>query len=65
MHEFKRYVLTINNHTQIYSACKKCGTIEVVNSSIEEQTCSGRMHKNSNVLLLNMKLLEVSNEQSN
>ncbi len=64
MHEFKIFELKHNNGAiEHYSACKNCGTIEVINAEKEEKVCSGKMHSNSPVKQLNMNRIYSKNSR--
>ena len=56
-HEFIlfEFETPITKERATISACKHCGTIEVVNPDKTWRVCSGKMHKNSNVKQLNAK----------
>lgn len=59
MHDYKDYKMTYNNgNTDIYRCCCKCGSVEVKNPDRTHLVCSGKMHENSTVRQLNMKLVE-------
>lgn len=59
MHDYKDYKMTYNNgKTDVYRCCCKCGTVEVKNPDRVNLVCSGKMHENSTVRQLNMKLVE-------
>lgn len=47
-----------NGKESLYSACCKCGDIEVRNPDRTHLVCSGKMHKNSPVKACNMQLVE-------
>jgi hypothetical protein len=53
-HQFKDYEMNhTNGKKEIFSACCKCGELEVSKGYMN--VCSEKMHKNSSVILLNMK----------
>ena len=56
-HEFitHQYKMPITYELTLISVCCKCGNIEVKNADRVEQICSGKMHKNSSVKMMNMK----------
>ena len=59
MHDFKTYEMTYpDGKKALFSACCLCGTVEVRNGDKLHDLCSGKMHKNSTVKVLNMKLIE-------
>lgn len=58
-HNFKSYELTHSDgKKEIFSACCRCGTIEVKGGNIGDGTCCGKMLKTSNVKMLGMKLMD-------
>ncbi len=59
MHDYKTYKLKhLSGKVDLYSACCKCGSIEVNNPDRAHLVCSKRMHKNSTVLACNMQMVE-------
>lgn len=58
MHIYKTYKIKHQNGKEdIYSACCKCGTIEVINPDITNLVCSGKMHEYSTVKACDMQLV--------